>query len=138
MAETMGAPGSANPGSERQADMELIRRANYRGKLVTSIPKWIALAIIAWQVRLSVDAMAGKNGIASLLVRFGREASYWEVVCWAGGILGVLYGLYSSHLLRRYMAHDASRLNAIERRLNLIPGPNLPESKPSTISARND
>ncbi len=111
-----------------QADLlRQIGRKNRATALITSIPKWAAYVIIAWQATLSIEAMTGKNGLASLIERFGRQASYWEVVCWVAGLLGVLSGLYSRQLLRKHLARDASRLDALERLLTAAlaknPGP---------------
>ena len=103
--------------NERPDLVRRLRRSSNAGALITSIPKWAAYAIIAWQATISIEAMTGKRGIASLLERFGREASYWEVVCWIAGLLGILFGLYSRHLLRKHIAHDTVRLDALERRL---------------------
>jgi hypothetical protein len=122
---TKGAEGTKHV-SEGQADLvRRLRRSGNTGSLITSIPKWAAYAIIAWQAAISIEAMTGKTGLASLLERFGRQASYWEVVCWVAGLLGILFGLYSRHLLRKHVARDAARLDALERRLfeNLGTGP---------------
>ena len=114
--------------SERQqvrvpSNTELkLRRADRVGAFITALPKWAAIAIIAWQAGISVEALASRNALPSLLImRFGRQASYWEVVCWAAGILGIFFGLYNRRLLRRQSAMDTARLAAIERRLNLVP-----------------
>ncbi len=119
--------------SGRSGLKQQIRTSFQSGIAVTLVPKWAAYAVIAWQARLSIEAMTGKRGIASLLERFGREASYWEVVCWVAGILGILFGMYSRHLLRRHLAHDLLRLDAIERRLGLVddsPTPLNPSGAP--------
>jgi hypothetical protein len=121
--------------SGAQADLaRRIGRSNRTGALITSIPKWAAYAIIAWQATISIEAMSGKRGFASLLERFGRQASYWEVVCWIAGLLGVLSGLYSRQLLRKHLARDASRLDALERRLTaaLAPSPGSLQSASSS------
>lgn len=99
-----------------------LRGADRFGMLLTSLPKWTAVAIIAWQAGISIEALASRNALPSLLItRFGREASYWEVVCWVAGMLGILVGLYNWRLLRRQSALDTARLDAIERRLNPVP-----------------
>lgn len=109
--------------SAGQADLvRRIGRSSNTGALIISIPKWAAYAIIAWQATISIEAMTGKRGLASLLERFGRQASYWEVVCWIAGLLGLLFGLYSRHLLRKHVARDASRLDALERRFSVVLG----------------
>jgi formate hydrogenlyase subunit 3/multisubunit Na+/H+ antiporter MnhD subunit len=77
-------------------------KAERLGKLISSLPKWTAYAIIAWQARLSIEALAGKGAPASLLTRFARETSSWELVSWIAGSLGIIFGLYSRYLLRRY------------------------------------
>ena len=99
-----------------------LKRADRVGAFLTSLPKWTAYAIIAWQARLSIEALAGKNAVASLLIRFGRETSYWELACWAAGLLGILYGGYSHHLLRRQMTADMLKIGTIEKRLKTIVG----------------
>lgn len=121
-------PQSSTVDSEQRQDrvpsntaMEL-RKADRIGMFLTSLPKWAAIAIIAWQAGISIEALASRNALPSLLImRFGRQASYWEVVCWIAGILGVFFGLYSRRLLRRQSALDRTRLSALERRLNLVP-----------------
>lgn len=99
-----------------------LRKADRLGMLITSLPKWSAIAVIAWQAGISIEALASKNALASLLLtRFGRETSCWEMVCWVAGILGILFGLHTGRLLRRQSALDTARLLALERRLNLVP-----------------
>jgi len=100
------------------SDSARVRKAEQLGELLTALPKWAAYAVIAWQAALSIQALAGKNGIASLLTRFGRETSLWELVCWAAGLAGIFVALYTRHLLRRQTARDNSRIDALERRLN--------------------
>lgn len=85
-------------------------KADRLGALISSLPKWTAYAIIAWQARLSIEALAGKGAPASLLTRFGRETSSWELACWIAGILGIIFGLYSRYLLRRYRTLESSGL----------------------------
>jgi len=110
-----------------------LRKADRVGIFITSLPKWAAIAIIAWQAGISIEALASRSALPSLLItRFGRQASYWEVVCWAAGILGIFFGLYSRRLLRRQSALDTARLGAIERRLNLIP--DSPSMRPAEKS----
>jgi hypothetical protein len=81
------------------ADQRKLERADRLGILLTSAPKWIALAVIAWQVGLSIQALSGESG--ALLMRFDRETSAWEIVSWAAGLAGILFGLYNRILLRR-------------------------------------
>ena len=83
-------------------------KADRLGALISSLPKWTAYAIIAWQARLSIEALAGKGAPASLLTRFGRETSSWELACWIAGLLGIIFGLYSRYLLQRYRAPQSS------------------------------
>jgi hypothetical protein len=76
-------------------------RAARFGAFLTTIPKWAAYAIIAWQIRLSIEALSGKNAGAALLTRFERQTTSWELICWVAGVGGVVYGLYNRILLRR-------------------------------------
>jgi hypothetical protein len=114
------------PDSEiRQEDGALdysatVQKADRMGAFVVSLPKWIAWAVIAWQIRLSIEALVGKYAFPSLLTRFWRQASIWEVVCWGAGMLGLLFGLYSRHLLSRQVARNLSRMNSIEKRLDAL------------------
>jgi|WetSurMetagenome_2_1015567.scaffolds.fasta_scaffold820451_2 hypothetical protein len=94
-----------------------IKKAERMGFLLVSLPKWIAWAVIAWQIRLSIEALVGEHAFPSLLARTWRQASIWEVVCWSAGMLALVFGLYSRHLLHRQVAQDFSRLNYIEKRL---------------------
>lgn len=86
-----------------------LKRADRLGEFVTSLPKWTAYAVIAWQARLSIEVLAGKGAMASLLTRFGRETSVWELVCWVAAVLGILFGLYNRYLLQRYRNIDSAR-----------------------------
>lgn len=97
-----------------------IQKADRKGALLVSLPKWAAWAIIAWQIRLSIEALAGKYAFPSLLTRFWRQASIWEVVCWGAGMLGLIFGLHSRYLLHRQVAKDLSRMNSIEKRLDAL------------------
>ena len=99
-----------------------MRTADRRGLLLTSIPKWAAWATIAWQVRLSVEALAGKNGLASFLIRFGRETSYWELGCWAAGLLGIMFGIYNRHLLRLQITKGSVHMTTLENRVKAVYG----------------
>src|SRR5687768_9064509 len=83
-------------------------KADRLGALISSLPKWTAYAIIAWQAQLSIVALAGKGAPASLLTRFGRETSSWELACWIAGVLGIIFGLYNRYLLRRYRTLESS------------------------------
>jgi len=96
------------------------QKADRRGSLLVSLPKWILAAVIAWQIRLSIEALVGENAVPSLLIRFWRQTSIWEVASWAAGILGLVFGLYSRHLLKRQVVRDLSRLSDIEKRLDAL------------------
>ena len=100
-----------------------IQKADRLGAFFVSLPKWAALAVIAWQIRLSIEALAGQYAFPSLLTRFWRQASIWEVVCWGAGMLGLLFGFYSRHLLNRQVVRDLSRMDSIEKRLDALAHP---------------
>jgi hypothetical protein len=106
--------------AESEISSDKIRKADRKGAILVSLPKWIAWAVIAWQIRLSIETLAGENAFPSLLTRFWRQASIWEVVCWSAGLLGLMLGLYCRHLLHRQVTRDLSRLNAIEKRLEAL------------------
>jgi hypothetical protein len=95
-----------------------IQKADRKGALLVSLPKWAAWAVIAWQIRLSIEALTGKYAFPSLLTRFWRQASVWEVVCWGACMLGIMFGVYSRHLLTRQVARDLSRIYSVEKRLD--------------------
>ena len=97
-----------------------IHKADRAGALLVSLPKWIAWAVIAWQIRLSIEGLVGEHAIPSLLIRFYRQASIWEVGCWSAGVLGLIFGLYSRHLVKRQLDRDASRIESIEKRLDSL------------------
>jgi hypothetical protein len=97
-----------------------IRKADRKGAILVSLPKWIAWAVIAWQIRISIEMLVGENALPSLLTRFWRQASVWEVVCWSVGLLCLIFGLYSRYLLHRQITQDLSRLNSIEKRLETL------------------
>ncbi len=96
------------------------QKADRRGAILVSLPKWAAYAVIAWQMRLSIEVLVGKNAMPSFLARFWRQASLWEVVCWISGTLGLLLGLYARHLLHRQAAQDLSRMQSVESRLDAL------------------
>jgi hypothetical protein len=97
---------------------DAIRRTDRMGAFFIALPKWVAFAVIAWQIRLSVEALTGKYAFPSLLTRFWRQASVWEVVCWMAAVLGMMFGFYSRHLLHRQVARDLSRLDGLEQRID--------------------
>jgi hypothetical protein len=107
------------PGNNTRDFSAGIQRADKMGAFLVSLPKWAAWAIIAWQIRLSIEALTGKYAFPSFLTRFWRQASLWEVACWAGGMLCLAFGLYNRHLLRRQTARNLDRLNSIEKRLRV-------------------
>lgn len=97
-----------------------IQKADRMGAILVALPKWVAWAVIAWQIQLSINALVGEHAMPSLLVRFWRQASVWEVGCWAAGLLGLIFGIYSRYLLKRQAIRDWSRIASIERRLDTI------------------
>jgi hypothetical protein len=111
-----------------------IQKADRQGRILVSLPKWIAWAIIAWQIRLSIEALTGKYAFPSLLARSWRQASIWEVVCWATALLGLMIGLHSRYLLRRQVTGDLSRMDSIERRLGVVAA--VPGNPPASDSGR--
>ena len=58
-----------------------VRSADRMGTLITTVPKWMALAVVAWQARLSIEALSGKSALSSLVMRFDRQTTTWELVC---------------------------------------------------------
>jgi hypothetical protein len=110
--------GKLGRGESLPNDPGRIRKAEQWGELLTSLPKWVALAIIAWQAALSIQALAGQGSFASFLMRFGRETSLWELVCWAAGLAGILLALYTGHLLRRQTTWESARIETLEKRLD--------------------
>jgi hypothetical protein len=133
-----------SPGSTQEQEEPLhdyvsrIQRADQLGDLLASLPKWIALVIIAWQAALSIIALSGRDSLSAFLVRFGRETSYWELICWGAGLLGILFGLYTGHLLHRRTAEDFSRLEALDGRLRLMQNAPPPSNSASSKSSRED
>jgi hypothetical protein len=127
-------PNPAEGGTSLRDLAKKLRDADRMSSIITALPKWTALAIIAWQARLSIEALAGENAISSLLLRFGRESSYWELVCWVAGILGILFGIYSHHLLRRQKSQVISRQRFLETRLAVISGAASMDVKSSSNS----
>ncbi len=110
------------PHEVRASAQSALLKADHFGVFLTSLPKWAAVAVIVWQAGISIVALADRSAVPSLLLqRFGRQASYWEVVCWIAGALGIFFGLYSRRLLRRQSHFDTARLGALERRFSAIP-----------------
>lgn len=99
-----------------------IRKTDRMGAFFIALPKWVAFAVIAWQIRLSIEALTGQYAFPSLLIRFWRQASVWEVVCWLAALFGLMFGFYSRHLLHRQIARDLSRLDALEQRIDSLTG----------------
>ncbi len=97
-----------------------IPEADRKGAILVSLPKWIAWTIIAWQIRLSIEALTGQYAFPSLLTRFWRQASIWEVVCWGVCVLGLMFGFHSRYLLHKQVTRDLSRMNSIEKRLDAL------------------
>ena len=119
--------------SQNSAQLEFsagVQKADRLGAFLISLPKWVAYAVIAWQVRLSIEALVGQYAFPSLLIRFWRQASAWEVVCWIAGMLGLLLGFYSRHLLNRQIARDLSHMDAIEKRLDDLAGATADRGRP--------
>jgi hypothetical protein len=114
-----------------------LQGADRKGALIVALPKWTAVAIIVWQAGLSIDALTGENAIPSLLLRFGRETSYWELVCWTAGLMGILFGAYSHHLLRRQKSQVILSQRLLENRLAAISGASSMNDKASGNSGRN-
>ena len=110
------------PENDAQGSSVEIQKADRKGALLVSLPKWILAAVIAWQIRLSIEVLVGEHAMPSLLTRFWRQASIWEVASWSAGMLGLIFGLYSRHLLKRQVVRDLSRLSNIERRLDTPAG----------------
>ena len=103
---------SASTGGRETPDESIrkaLKSADQLSLWLTSAPKWLALAVVAWQIRLSIEALTGRNGLASLLERFGRQTSLWELACWASGLAGVVLGIYSRIVLHRQQARPAMR-----------------------------
>ena len=113
-----------------------IRKAERKGAILVSLPKWAAWAVIAWQIRLSIEALTGKYAFPSLLTRFWRQASIWEVVCWAAGMLGLILGVHSRYLLHKQVSKDLSRISSIEKRLDALAAVsgNPPESDNRSVT----
>jgi len=85
----------------QRSDRARLRSADRLGAILTTAPKWIALAVVVWQAGLSIQVLARPGAGASLLLRFNRQTTAWELVCWLAGFAGVLYGLYSRLVLAR-------------------------------------
>jgi hypothetical protein len=114
-------PDPERKGQVAQAELSAeMQKADRLGAFFVTLPKWAGFAVIAWQIRLSIEALAGKYAFPSLLTRFWRQASAWEVVCWIAGMLGLLFGVYTRHLLNRQIARDLARLDSIEKRLDAL------------------
>ncbi len=123
------------PEFERTIPERELAKADRLGTLITSLPKWMTLAVVAWQAGISIRALADRSALASLLItRFGRETSYWEIVCWVAGILGLFAGLYNWRLLKRQSTMDTARLRALERRFGLVAEPVPTASGPDKSS----
>jgi hypothetical protein len=136
MPDNEGLPRNSLMPPERSSDdlEEKMLHADRLGAFITMLPKWAALAVIAWQASLSVVALAGENAIPTLLQRFGRETSYWELVCWAAGMLGIIFGAYSHHVLRRQKSQVISSQRFLEARLAAITnaGPRIDKASENT------
>jgi hypothetical protein len=92
-----------------------LQKAEQKGDFIAALPKWMAVAIIAWQAAISIRGLSG--AMPSLLLRVGRETTVWELVCWTAGVLGLSFGFYSHHLLRRQKSQVMSSYRLLENRL---------------------
>jgi ABC-type long-subunit fatty acid transport system fused permease/ATPase subunit len=95
-----------------------ILSADRKGAIFVSLPKWAAWAIIAWQIRLSIETLTGNDALPSLLARFWRQTSIWEVVCWGTCLLGVTVGLHSRYLFKKQVRRELARVEVIEKKLD--------------------
>lgn len=111
---------TARSNEQGQVSLSEIRKTDRMGAFFIALPKWAAFAVIAWQIRLSIEALTGQYAFPSLLIRFWRQASVWEVVCWLAALFGLMFGFYSRHLLHRQVARDLSRLDALEQRIDSL------------------
>jgi|WetSurSiteA1Bulk_404760.scaffolds.fasta_scaffold78803_2 hypothetical protein len=112
-----------------------LQRAEQKGAIITALPKWAALAIITWQAAISIRGLSG--AMPSLLLRIGRETSIWELVCWLAGVLGILYGAYSHHLMRRQKSQILSSYQLLENRLAALSGAGSDNGRSSGDSGGN-
>jgi len=95
-----------------------LQKAEQKGALLAALPKWAALAVIVWQAAISIRGLSG--AMPSLLLRVGRETTVWELVCWIAGVLGLLFGAYSHHLLRRQKSQIMLSYRLLENRLSFL------------------
>jgi len=112
-----------------------LQKAGQKGALIVALPKWAALAIIVWQAAISIRGLSG--AMPSLLLRVGRETTAWELVCWLAGVLGLLYGIYSHHLLRRQKSQIKLSYRLLENRLSSFLGTISNNDKISGDSSRS-
>jgi hypothetical protein len=45
-----------------------LRNADRLGLFVTSLPKWIAVAVIAWQAGISIEALSSRSALSSACI----------------------------------------------------------------------
>jgi hypothetical protein len=112
-----------------------LRKAEQKGALITSLPKWTAIAIIVWQAAISIRGLSG--AMPSLLLRIGRETTAWELVCWMAAILGLLFGAYSYHLFRRQKSQILLSYRLLENRLASLSVAGSSDAKISGASGGN-
>jgi hypothetical protein len=114
---------NASPTQEGKIPDDLalqLQKAEQKGALITALPKWTVLAIIIWQAGISIRGLSG--AMPSLLLRVGREATAWELICWLAGTLGILFGAYSYNLLRRQKSQINLSCQLLENRLAALAG----------------
>jgi hypothetical protein len=104
--ESPDSPGAA---AGAEALSRRLRSADRWGALLIEAPKWAALAVVVWQLGVGIEVLSGRTGLASLVHRFGRETTVWELVCWAAAVAGILLGLHSRYVLRRLRDGAAAR-----------------------------
>jgi hypothetical protein len=112
-----------------------LEKAEQKGAFITALPKWAAVAIIVWQAAISIRGLSG--AMPSLLLRVGRETTVWELVCWIAAVLGLFFGAYNHHLLRRQKSQIMLSYRLLENRLSSLSTTSSYDDKILADSDRN-
>ena len=96
-----------------------LRIADGISSFQASFGKYAAWVLIAWQTRIAVQALSGKETFASLIAQISyNDASLFNILCFALGVSGIGYGLFMRRLLRKQIEKDGEHIKRLEKLLD--------------------
>ena len=88
------------------------------GASISSVTPWVALVFIAYFVRGTVMALAGRHTFADIGLRFAGDFRVSESIAYIFGIGGLGYGIRMKKLHGDNVQRTASRIAELESRLD--------------------